>query len=124
MEKITLNNGIVVEVEDKTVVLSGDLYMIHQEFTTVVKLSEKDSDLKRYCGGDLLRKTRVFKKSAVHERNLEEAKVAMKDSYLASTIPYLEHPKFVSCFKKRCLEEFREQEEKARLRMSGHEERE
>jgi hypothetical protein len=121
MERTTLNNGIVVEVQDKTVRLSGDLYMVHLEFTTMVTLGEEDDELKRYCGGNCLSKTRVFKKAAVHERYLEEVKNTLKESYLRSVTRYLEHPKFIERFKRKSLDEFRDQKEKA-LRTGGYEE--
>jgi hypothetical protein len=124
METITLNNGIIVEVNDKTVVLAGDMYMVHLEFTTVAKLDEADAELREYCGGELLRKTRVFKKPAVLKRKLDEVKKAMKDSYLASTTPYLGRPRFIERFKAKALEEFREEEVKAQRRLGGYEERE
>jgi hypothetical protein len=119
MERIILNNGIVVEVEDKTVILSGDLYMVHLEFTTMVDLDEEDGELKEFCGGERLSKTTVFKKAAVHERDLEEAKRSLKESYLESTTRYLEHPKFIERFKQKSLKEYQEQKEKARRRIGG-----
>lgn len=114
MEEITLNNGVRVQVEDKTAVLAGDLYMVHFEFTMEVDLDGSDVELRRYCRGDLLRSTRVLKKPAVHERDLEEVRTSMKDSFLATNLPYLEHPKFVSRFKEKMLKDFQEEEEKER----------
>jgi hypothetical protein len=114
MERLILKNGVVVEVEDKTCVLSHDLYMIHLEFTTIVKLESEDSELMRYCGSEYLRKTRVFRRAAVHEQDLQELINSMKESYLQTTKSYMEHPKFINRFKQMCIEEFREQEEKMR----------
>ena len=114
MEKLILKNGVAVEVEDKTCVLSQNLYMIHLEFTTVVKLGGEESELRRYCGSEYLRKTRVFRRAAVHERDLQELINSMKESYLQTTKRYMEHPKFINRFKQMCIEEFREQEEKMR----------
>jgi len=114
MERLILKNGVVVEVEDKTCVLSHDLYMIHLEFTTIVKLESEDSELMRYCGSEYLRKTRVFRRAAVHKRDLQELINSMKESYLQTTKSYMEHPKFINRFKQMCIEAFREQEEKMR----------
>jgi hypothetical protein len=121
MDRIELKNGVVVEVDDKTCMLSGDLYMIHLEFSTVVRLEEKDSELRQYCGGEQLKKTRVFKRPAVNKRDLEEVKKTMKESFLQSTTPYMERPKFIKRFKQMCLEELRDQEEKMRWATSYEE---
>jgi hypothetical protein len=121
MERIKLKNGVVVEVDDKTCILSGDMYMIHLEFSTVVRLEEEDSELRRYCGGEQLKKTRVFKRPGVNKRDLEDVKKTMKESFLQSTTPYMERLKFINRFKQMCLEEFRDQEEKMRWATS-HEE--
>jgi hypothetical protein len=112
MNRNILKNGMVVEVEDKTVILSGDLYMVHIEFTISITLGEDDGELRRYCNGDHLRKAQVFKKAAVHERDLEQVKKSLKESYFRTTTRYLEHPRFIERFKRRSLDEYREQEEK------------
>jgi hypothetical protein len=114
MEEINFSNGLTVLVEDKTAVLTGDLYMVHFEFTMVVDLDEADTDLLRYCKGNKLRSTSVFKKPAVHERELEAVRRSMKESFLTTNEPYLEHPEFVSRFKTKMLKDFREEEEKER----------
>ena len=118
MEKIELPNGVTVVVEDKTALLTADLYMVHLEFTTMVDLDENDAKLKAYCGEDVLKSTRVFKKPAVHEGVLEEVRKSMKDSYLSTNLPYLGHPDFLSRFKAKMLEDFEEEEERQR-RASG-----
>lgn len=114
MEEILLSNGVTVLVEDKTAVLTGDLYMVHFEFTMMVDLDEGDAELRRYCAGDKLKSTSVFKKPAVHERDLQEVRSSMKDSFLATNMPYLEHPEFVSRFKAKMLKDFQDEEEKER----------
>ncbi|HHO74899.1 MAG TPA: hypothetical protein ENN05_00520 [Deltaproteobacteria bacterium] len=110
-----MNNGVTVLVEDRTAVLTGDLYMVHYEFTMMVDLDEDDAGLRRYCKGDKLRSTSIFKKPAVHERDVEEEKAKMRDSYLATNLQYLEHLDFVSRFKAKMLKDFQDQEEKERL---------
>ena len=114
METIRFGNGVVVEVQDKSSVLSGDLYMIHLEITTVVTLDDQDLELRHYCPSGRLRMTRVLRKSAVHERDLQQVKKAIKESFLNTNRPYIEHPKFIGRFKNTCLATYREQEEKAR----------
>jgi hypothetical protein len=122
MDRRTFENGIVVEVEDKTVVLSGDLYMVHLEFTTSVPLDENDSELKEFCEGDRLSKTEVFKKAAVLKRDLDAVKRYLKESYFESTTKYLQHPKFVERFKQKSLADFQEEKEKIQRRPGKYEE--
>jgi len=112
MEEIRLSNGVTVLVEDKTAVLTADLYMVHFEFTMMVDLDENDVDLRRYCKGDKLRSTSVFRKPAVHERDVEAVKAKTRDSYLATNLQYMEHPEFVSRFKAKMLKDFQDEEEK------------
>jgi len=114
MEEIMLSNGVTVLVEDKTAVLTGDLYMVHFEFTMMADLDENDVELRRYCKGDKLKSTSVFKKPAVHERDLDMEKASMKDSYLATNLQYFEHPDFVVRFKEKMLKDFQDEEEKER----------
>jgi hypothetical protein len=114
METFRFDNGVVVEVEDKTTVLSGDLYMVHLVIATVVPLDEGDAELRAYCPSGWLRMTRELKKSAVHERDLQTVRTGLKESFLTTNRPYIEHPKFISRFKHTCLTTYREQEEKAR----------
>ena len=121
METFELSNGVVVEVLDKSSVLSGDLYMVHLEFITVVELGEQDAELLHYCPSGKLKMTRVIKKSAVHERDLQGVRTGLKESFLNTNRPYMEHPKFISRFKHTCLATYRDREEKAR-KASIHEE--
>ncbi|HVN72803.1 MAG TPA: hypothetical protein VMU10_12365 [Desulfomonilia bacterium] len=113
METIKLSNGVLVEVQDKTSVLSGDLFMVHLEITTVVELDENDTELRSYCPSGKLRMTRILKKSAVHERDLREVRRSMEESFLNTNKPYMEHPKFIGRFKHTCLTTYRDQEVKA-----------
>ena len=121
METIKLNNGIILEIIDKSSVLSGDLYMVHLEITTVAALEKEDAELRHYCPSGKLKMTRVIKKSAVHERDLQGVRADLKESFLNTNRPYMEHPKFISRFKHTCLAKYRDQEEKA-SKASIHEE--
>jgi hypothetical protein len=121
METTELSNGVVIEVFDKSTVLSGDLYMVHLEFITVVALGEQDVELLHYCPSGKLKMTRVIKKSAVHKRDLQGVRSSLKESFLSTNRPYMEHPKFISRFKHTCLATYRDQEEKAG-KASTHEE--
>ena len=121
METFVFSNGIMVEVLDKTSVLSGDLYMVHLEITTVAALEKEDIALRHYCPSGKLKMTRVIKKSAVHERDLQRVRAGLKASFLNTNRPYMEHPKFIKRLKHTCLAKYREQEEKA-SKASIHEE--
>ncbi|MBN2298841.1 MAG: hypothetical protein JXM72_09610 [Deltaproteobacteria bacterium] len=109
-----MNNGVTVLVDDKTAVLTGDLYMVRFEFTMMVDLDENDVELRQYCKGDKLKSTSVFKKPAVHERDVDTEKARMRDSYLDTNLQYMEHPEFVSRFKAKMLKDFQDEEEKER----------
>lgn len=121
METFEFSNGVVVEVIDKTSVLSGDLYMVHLEIATVVELEKEDVELRHYCPSGKLKMTRVIKKSAVHERDLQGIRTSLKESFLNTNRPYMKNPKFISRFKHTCLAKYRDQEEKA-SKASIHEE--
>ncbi len=112
MEEIILRNGVKVIVEDKTAVLTADLYMIHLKFTTAVELDETDGELRSFVGGDTATLTRDLKKPAVHERDVDQVKRSMKESFLATNLPYMERPAFTSRFKAKLLKDFQEEEEK------------
>lgn len=120
METIELSNGVVLEIVDKTSVLSGDLYMVYLEITMVVAIEPDETELLHYCPSGRLKMTREMKKSAVHGKELLEVKASLKESFLNTNIPYMHHPKFIGRFKHTCLAAYREQEEKARK--SLHEE--
>lgn len=112
MEEIVLKNGVRMIIEDKTAVLTGDLYMVHFEFTTCVSLDEDDAELKAFCQSDQARFTRTLQKPAIHERDLERVRNSMRESFLATNLPYMERPKFVKRFKAKMLKDFQEAQEK------------
>jgi len=112
MEEINLNNGVIIVVNDRTVPLAGDLYMVHLEIMAKVILDAGDSQLRRYCAGDELCMIRDLKKPAVLERDLDAVRSSMKDSFLATNLPYMDRPWFVNRFKAKMLNDFKEQEEK------------
>jgi hypothetical protein len=113
MEEILLKNGVRMIVEDRTALLTGDLYMVHFIFITVVGLGEKDAELKSFCNSEEARLVRELKRPAVHERDLAEVKTGLKDSFLATNLPYMEKPKFPGRFKAKMLRDFLEAEEKS-----------
>jgi hypothetical protein len=114
MERIELVNGVLIEVEDKTTHLSGELYMVHVAITFSVALDEEDAELRKYCPGGRLSLTRGLNRPGVHARELSEVKRGLKDSFLNTNLPYMEHPRFVERFKHTSLARYREAEEKAR----------
>ncbi|HPP79873.1 MAG TPA: hypothetical protein PLQ43_03145 [Deltaproteobacteria bacterium] len=120
-KRIELESGVLIEVEDKTKHLSGDLYMVHMAVTFSVELGDKDLELLAYCPSGRLAITRVLNRPGVHKDDLERVKTELVESFIATNKAYMVHPRFVERFKKTSLERFKEQEEKAR-RMAGHEE--
>lgn len=119
MEERTLANGIILRVVDKTVPLAGDLFMVRLEITYTAPLDETEAELRAFCGAHIV-KTRVLERPAVHLSNLDEVRGALRDSYLHTTIRYLEHPKFLGRLKEKTLQEYRERREKfARMRAAG-----
>jgi hypothetical protein len=120
-ERIELENGVLIEVEDATKHLSGELYMVHVRVSFSVELGESDGELLRYCPSGRLSFTRVFNRPGVHRKDLDRVKAEIRGSFIRTTRPYMEHPRFVERFKKTGLERFRKEEEKA-LRAAAHEE--
>lgn len=114
MEHIELTNGVLIEVDDKSAILSGDLYMVHLGITFSISLDEEDEELRKYCPGGRLGITRVLNKPGVHRQDLDVVKRDMKESFLRTNMPYMQHPRFVGRFKHTSLARFREEEEKAR----------
>lgn len=121
MKRVALNNGVLIEVEDLTKHLSGELYMVHIAITYSVELGEEDGDLRRYCPSGRLAVTRYIHRPGVPKKDLERVKAQLTESFLNTNIPYMEHPHFVKRFKETSLERFRKEEEKAR-RMAAREE--
>ena len=113
MERIELTNGVLIEVEDKSTLLSGELYMIHLAVTFSVALDEEDGELLHYCPGGRLGITRVLNKPGVHGQELNEVKKGLKNSFINTNRAYMENPKFVERFKHTCLARYKEEEEKA-----------
>jgi hypothetical protein len=112
MEEIILSNGVKLIVEDKTAILTADLYMIHLKFTTAVDLDDDDAELREFVRGDQATLVRELKKPAVHEREVDEVRDAIKESFLATNLPYMERPRFIDKFKAKMLKDFREEQEK------------
>lgn len=112
MERIELINGVVIEIEDRSTHLSGELYMVHLVITFSVALGDEDTDLREYCRGGRLAMTRSFNKPGIHKRDMDTVLQTLKDSFLSTNLKYMEHPQFVSRFKHTSLVRFREQEEK------------
>lgn len=121
MERIELSNGVLIEVEDKSTHLSGELYMVHLAITFSVALDDDDVELRRYCPDGRLGVTRVLNKPGVHSKDLEAVKKGLKDSFISTNRAYMENPRFVGRFKQTCLARFKEEEEKA-SRAAIHEE--
>jgi len=65
MDETRLDNGSILRIEDKTVPISGDLYMKRIVFTLLLPLDGNETELRSYCGDCITRK-RTFEKSAVH----------------------------------------------------------
>ncbi len=121
MNSIELGNGVLIEVEDRTTHLSGELYMVHIAITYSVALGAGDRELLKYCPSGRLAVTRLIHRPGVHSRDLERVKRELAESFIRTTRSYMEHPRFVERFKETSLERFRKEEEKS-LRAAAHEE--
>ncbi|MCD6569290.1 MAG: hypothetical protein J7L53_01140 [Deltaproteobacteria bacterium] len=115
IDEMRLDSGIILRIEDKTVPLAGDLYMVRIAFITCLPLDGSDTELRSYCGDCITRK-RVFEKPAVHRDELDKVKNTIKDSFLSTNLPYMNTDKFVIRLKGRTLKEMREKKEKELLR--------
>lgn len=109
--EMRLDNGVILKIEDKTVPLSGDLYMIRIIFTLLLPLDGNETELRSYCGACITRE-RTFEKSAVHAHELDKTKDAIKASFLSTNLPYMNTDKFVTRLKERTLREMKERKEK------------
>ena len=99
--------------------LSGDLYLVRIEITYAAPLGKEDVELLSYCGEHIV-KSRRIKRPAVHLSRLEEIRHALKKSFLRTTIPCMEHPKFLRRLKERTLQAYREKQEMERkMRETG-----
>lgn len=106
-----LKNGIRLCIEDKTVPLTGGLYMVRIEIRYSLALEDSDTELRAYCGDSIV-KTRLIERPAVHMRHLAEVKRTLQDSYLESTLHYMQRPSFATKLKRKTLEEYHEKLEK------------
>lgn len=114
-----LNNGLVLSIKDRSKILSGDLWFIRLEITTTCYLENADEDLRRYFGEKIVR-TKLIERPAVHESVVEDVKKSLLDSFLSSTIHYMQTPKFLKRFKEKELRDHLEKLEKERrLREAG-----
>jgi len=111
MEERRLKNGIRLTIEDKTAPLTGDLYMVRLEVSYSLALDESETELREYCG-QAITKTRLIERPAVHVSRLDEVKRSLRDSYLESTLHYMQRPSFATKLKRKTLEEYREKLEK------------
>ena len=114
-----LDNGLVLTIKDKSKILSGDLWFIRLEITTTCYLENADEELRRYFG-DKIVKTKLIERPAVHERVLDEVKEKLTESYLGSTLHYMQTQKFLKRFKEKELRDQLEKIEKERrMRAAG-----
>jgi uncharacterized protein with von Willebrand factor type A (vWA) domain len=114
-----LDNGLVLTLKDKSKILSGDLWFVRLEITTTCYLENSDEELRRYFGEKITR-TKLIERPAVHESVLDETKKALTESYLGSTLHYMQTPKFLKRFKEKELRDYLEKIEKEqRLREAG-----
>jgi hypothetical protein len=113
MEELYLKNGIIIKIEDKTVTLSGDLYLKQLEITYAAPLGKEGVELLSYCGEHIVQLRRI-ERPAVHLSRIEEIKHTLKKSSLRTTIPYMEHAKFLPRLKESTLQAYRERQEKDR----------
>jgi hypothetical protein len=121
MEEMQLKNGIRLTIEDKTVPLTGDLSMVRLEVSYSLKLDESETELREYCGQAIV-KTRLIERPAVHASKLDEVKRSLRDSYLESTLHYMQRPSFATKLKRKTLAEYHEKlEQEARMRAAGRE---
>jgi hypothetical protein len=107
LDEMRLENGIVVKIEDKTRLLSGNLYIVRMVLKVCVALGGKDAELKSVCG-DTIVIEKLFEKSAVHKDDLDKVKNTFKDSFLATTVSYMKTEKFISRLKAKTLSEARD----------------
>ena len=114
-----LKNGLIVTIKDKSVILSGDLWFVRLEITTTCYLENADEELHRLFGEKIV-KTRLIERPAVHQNRLDEVKESLSESYLSSTLHYMQTPKYLKRFKEKALRDQLEKIEKERrLREAG-----
>jgi hypothetical protein len=119
MEEHILKNGLVLTIKDKSQILSGDLWFVRLEVTTTCYLENADEELRRLFGEKIIR-TKLIERPAVHQGRLDEVKKSLVESYLGSTLQYMQTPKFLKRFKEKELRDKLEQIKKERrLREAG-----
>jgi hypothetical protein len=119
MEEHVLKNGIIVSFEDQSKILSGDLWFIRIKIFITSYLTNEDDELKRYCGEKIV-KIKTIERPAVLSSRLEQTKNALIESYLNSTLHYMETPTFLKRFKAKEMKEQLERIEKERkMRAAG-----
>ena len=114
-----LKNGLLVTIKDKSEILSGDLWFIRLEVTTTCYLENADEELHRLFGEKIV-KTRLIERPAIHQKRLDEVKESLAESYLSSTLHYMQTPKFLKRFKEKALrDQLKKIEKEHRLREAG-----
>jgi len=114
-----LDNGLVLTIKDKSKILSGDLWFIRLEVTTTCYLENADEELRRYFGDKII-KIKLIERPAVHEKVLDDVKEKLTESYLGSTLQYMQTPKFLKRFKEKELrDQLKKIEKERRMRAAG-----
>jgi len=114
-EEIHLKNGIILAIDDNTMPLSGGLHMVKLTFSIKLQLDKGDTELRSYCG-DYIVRSRVFDKSGVRTEELDAVRKRLKESFISTSMPYLDMDKFLTGFKDAMLREMRDKALKERLR--------
>jgi hypothetical protein len=118
-EEHILKNSLIVTIKDRSEILSGDLWFVRLEITTTCYLENADGEMRRFFGEKIV-KTRLIERPAVHQGALDEVKKNLAESYLSSTLHYMQTPKFIKRFKEKALRDQLEKIEKERrLREAG-----
>ncbi len=118
-EEHILKNGLVLTIKDKSKILSGDLWFVRLEVTITCYLDNADEELRRFFGEKIVR-TKLIERPAVHQGSLDKVRDSLAESYLASTLSYMQTPKFLKRFKEKELRDMLEKIEKERrLRDAG-----
>jgi hypothetical protein len=119
MEEHILKNGIILTIEDQSKILSGDLWLIRLKVTTTCFLENADDELRRFCG-DRIVKTKLIERPAVHASRLDDVRKSLKESYLNSTLGYMQTPKFLKRLKEKELaDQIEKLKKERRLREAG-----
>jgi len=118
-EEHILKNGLILAIKDKSQILSGDLWFVRLEVTITCYLENSDEELRRFFGEKIV-KTKLIERPAVPQGRLNEVRKSLAESYLGSTVHYMQTPKFLKRFKEKELRDKLEKIEKERrLREAG-----